>query len=372
MYDVLDFDHQGRGIIKIDNKVTFVDGAIKGEVIEIENLIEHKKYSTAKLKKVIESSDSRRKPMCKYYGACGGCDLMHIEYEKQLEYKKEKVKNIFKKYLNIEIEPNIIASDNELHYRNKITLHSKNNKTGFYMNKSEDIIYIDECLIANNAINKLLPLENSEKDIILRTNNIDVISNILPKSELIKEISGYKFYINVNSFFQVNDFICSKLFEQVDDFVNENDVVLDLYSGVGTLSVVAAKKAKKVYSVEINKSSYEDSLKSIELNNIKNIETYCMPAEKFVLDFKNKFNSLIVDPPRSGLDKETIEFINESEVSKILYISCDPLSLVRDLKLLRDNYNFNKVELLDMFPNTHHVETVVFMSRFGKECVKNQ
>lgn len=366
MYEVIDLDHQGRGIIKIDNKIVFVENALKGELIDVIIYEEHKNYSLAKIKNIKTPSIYRREAMCEYYDVCGGCNIMHTTYENQLNYKVEKVKNIFKKYLNLNLDLKIIRSKNELNYRNKITLHGDKTKLGFYQKKSNQLVYIKQCLLATKAINKLLPLKSKEQKVVLRSDKEEVISNILEKSTLIKEINGLKFKININSFFQVNDYICSKLFLHIQKFINKNDVMLDLYSGVGTLSIVTSLIAKKVYSVEINKFAYKDILDNSKLNNISNMEVYNLSVEKFVKIFTKDFNFLIVDPPRTGLGKEIINFILKRKPLKIMYISCDPLTLARDLKELLNDYDLKNTTLLDMFPNTYHVETIVLMSRVYK------
>lgn len=363
MHEVIDMDHLGRGIIKIDGKVVFVNGAITGDIIEVNIIEDKKKYSIGEIKTLITPSKDRREAICKYYNQCGGCNLMHMNYPSQVKYKKAKVQNIIKRYSNIEIDPIIIKSDKEFNYRNKITLHPSKEGLGFNKKNSNEVVKINNCKLAQEPINEVISDLDSDEDVILRCNDKEVISNILEKSDLIKEIKGYKFKINYNSFFQVNDYICSKLFELIEDFVEKEDNVLDLYSGVGTLSIVASSKAKKVYSVEINEYAYSNSLENIKLNNKTNIESILGDSAKVVLSFNKPFDTLIVDPPRSGLDKNTINFILNKKPNKLLYISCDPMSLGRDLNYLKETYKIKKSYVLDMFPNTHHCETVVVLEK---------
>ena len=162
--------------------------------------------------------------------------------------------------------------------------------------------------------------------------------------------------VDANSFFQVNHYICSKLFKLIEKNIDISNICLDLYSGVGTLSIVASKKAKKVYGIEVNNYSYKNAVKNLELNNIKNVKFINGLVEKEITKIKESVDVIITDPPRSGMDYVTIDTINKLKPKKIIYVSCNPLTLARDLNLLT-NYKLNFITLLDMFPNTHHVES---------------
>lgn len=354
-------DHLGRGIARIDNKITFIDNALEGEVVDIEIISNNKKYNEAKTTKIIKCSKDRRDVMCPYYNECGGCDLMHMNYEAELNFKKNKVINILKKYADVVIDPEVIKCNNEFNYRNKITLHYKDNKRGFYKNKTNDVIEIDKCLIARNKINEVLKdVKNKDKNIILRTNDKEVIYN--KESYLIKEINNYKFRISLNSFFQVNDYICSKLFDLIENYIEKDEKVLDLYSGVSTLSIVASKNASKVIGIEQNSYASSDGEYNIELNNLSNVEAINSKVEDIVKDLKRSFDTLIIDPPRKGLDNLTTNFILNSKFKKIIYVSCDPMTLARDINILKGKYLIKDFKILDMFPNTHHVECVTVLS----------
>ena len=139
--------------------------------------------------------------------------------------------------------------------------------------------------------------------------------------------------------------------------------MLDLYSGVGTLSIVASKKAKKVIAIEVNKNSYKNALINLELNGVDNVDFMCGKVEDLIDKINVKPDVIITDPPRSGMDKKTINIIKEYLPNKIIYISCEPMTLARDIKLLSENYTLNKVKCFDMFPNTYHVETFCVLER---------
>lgn len=356
-------NHEGKGIARIDNKIVFIPNALPGEKIKIKIIKSHKNFDEGLIEKYIETSPDRQTPICPYYGECGGCDIMHMNYTKQVEFKIEKVKNILKKFSNIDIEPIVIKSDKELRYRNKITLHYKNNKLGYMKAKTNEIIEINSCPLVMDYINKEInKLTNSKTDIIIRENTNGQIISSIENNKMIENINEYKFQIDTKSFFQVNNYICSKIFEIVEQNIEPNTTCLDLYSGVGTLSIVASKNAKFVYSIEINEHSHKNALENLKLNKIKNIKFILGDVSKEIKKIKEKINIIITDPPRKGMDKSTIDIIKELSPDKLIYISCNPMTLARDINLL-NNYELTKIYTLDMFPNTHHVECACILNK---------
>ena len=356
-------NHEGKGITKIDNKITFIPNILPKEVADIEITEEHKKFNLGKVTKYISTSDSRVIPACPYYGVCGGCNIMHMSYSAQLDFKKDKVKNILEKYAGIVTDLEIVPSNKVLNYRNKVTLHISNNKVGYMKELTNEVISIEKCLLLDNRLNEEIDniSDKTSDSYVIRTNGSDVISN--EKNDyLIMNINDYKFRIDIKSFFQVNSYICGLLFKELESNLDTTNNVLDLYSGVGTLSIVASKKAKKVIAIEVNKNSYKNALINLELNGVDNVDFMCGKVEDLIDKINVKPDVIITDPPRSGMDKKTINIIKEYLPNKIIYISCEPMTLARDIKLLSENYTLNKVKCFDMFPNTYHVETVVLLS----------
>ena len=395
-YLITDLNHLGQGITRIDNKITFVPKTVSGDIINLEITKSHKNYNEAKLLKIVKPSPDRIEYKCPYYNKCGGCNIANLEYTNQLKYKKEKVINIFKKYNKIDINPTIIASDEILHYRNKITLQY-NEKLGLYEEKTHNIIEIQECLLMPQKVNDIIKLLNkynyntSLQKIVIRIINNQVMINIIakdiPKSlieilknldvsvyhnskyisgnkVLIETLNNYKFSILPDSFFQINKIKTINLYNQIVEYANpqKEDKVLDLYCGVGTIGIYLSKYCKEVLGIEINKSSIENANINKKLNKIENISFIEADVSK-VLSMKYKADIIIVDPPRSGLDKNTIETLIKINPKKIVYVSCDPITLSRDINLLKNNYILKDVKLYDMFPETYHLETVVLLKR---------
>lgn len=350
-------DHDGRGIGYINNKIVFVSNALPNELVDIKIIKEKSKYFIGEVINIIEKSPYRIESNCPYYDKCGGCDLMHLSYENELNYKADKVKNVLKKYACVNIEPIIVKSDLRENYRNKITLHKGNNKPGYVKRNSNEILDIDSCKLVSDSINKYLQFNSVNEDVIVRCNEVgDVVST--SDKKIIMTINNLKYQIDINSFFQVNSNVTSKVFNHIINFIDNDDIVLDLYSGVGTLSILASTKAKYVYGIEVNDYSYRNALDNIILNKISNIEFLCGKVSDKIDLIKDNFNTIITDPPRSGMDKYTISVIKSKLPKKIIYMSCDPITLARDIKLLSDNYYIDNITLFDMFPNTKHVECV--------------
>lgn len=387
-------DDFGRGICYIDNKVTFVPNTIPNDLVEIKITKEFKNYNEGKLINILIPSKKRIEPKCPYFSKCGGCVLQNMNYKDTLEYKKEKVTNIFKKN-KLEINPIVIENANYYNYRNKISLKVIDKKIGYYEPKSHSIVEIDSCLVASNSINKVIPFikkmginnglvtircnKNDEVLIIIESKdklNIDVdsikeniklvgivINNKLFYGEdfLYENINGMFYKISYDSFFQVNPYIASKIFDIIKENINSNETVLDIYSGVGTLSLTASTVAKKVIGIEIVENAVLNAIHNAKINKINNVGFLLNDATKAITKLNLFFDKVIVDPPRAGLTKTVIDTIKKIKPKEIIYVSCDPQTLVRDIKLLSDLYTINKFYIADMFSFSYHVESICIL-----------
>ena len=385
---ITNLDHFGRGIAK-GKKPIFIDNALVGEIVEIEITKDRKKYSDGKVINYVKVSPLRVKSRCPYYDKCGGCNLLHLSYVEQLKYKENKVKEIIKKFSGLECVNSIIPSV-QYNYRNKVTLHVKQ-KLGYYEKKSYDIVAVDECLIVDDRINSLIKKLNNvdlntinkimirvtKNEIMLvieggrldissfeEVNTIIVDNQILKgRGYIIEKINDLKFMISPNSFFQVNRVGMIKIYNQVLKYVDNNTNVLDLYCGTGTIGIYLSSKAKNVLGIEINESAVKDALMNKEINNLNNIDFKLGDAGTVLDNINFKTDIIVVDPPRSGLDNLTIRNILKINPIKLIYVSCDPVTLARDLNLFKDRYNVFEITPFDMFSNTYHVECVALLQR---------
>ena len=394
--DIEKLDDFGRGIGYIDGKITFVPNTVPGDIVNINIIKEHKKYNEATIDNFIKYSEDRVKPPCPYFTKCGGCTLQNLSYENTINYKLNKIKNIFTKN-RIDINPEIISNPNPYNYRNKISLKVVDTKIGFYLNNTHNIIEIDECLIANPAINEcinyiknfniingnviircnqneeiLIIIESQDNltiDIELLKKKIKLVGIIINnktfygKNYLFERINNTLFKISYDSFFQVNPYIASELFQLISDNIKQYDKVLDLYCGVGTLSLNAASKALSVTGIEIVPNAILNAMFNASLNDLSNVHFVLNDVSDAITKIKLDFNKVIVDPPRAGLTKETIDILLKINPTSIIYVSCDPQTLVRDYKLLSDIYEIEKSYILDMFSYTYHVETVLILKK---------
>ncbi len=389
-------DHEGRGIGYIENKVTFLSNALQNEIVLCEILEEKKNYNIAKVIEYKQKSPKRRVPFCPFYEQCGGCHLEHMSYEDTLKYKKEKVENILKKE-KIQ-HPKIETIENALqkNYRNKLSLKIKEGRIGFYQKKTNILIEIKECALARGCINqcleKIRKLGIKNGYLTIRANYNEEILLVIETKEQVKfkeeewkdqkvvgvivnnktiygnnffyeRMNGFLFKVSYDAFFQINPYIANKLFSLIEENIEEKSIVLDLYAGVGTLGIVASKKASKVYSLEIIKNAILDNLENKKLNKRENIYPMLGEVEKNLPKIKDNFDTIIIDPPRKGLDKNSRNLIGKSKVKKVIYISCDPLTLARDLKELINHYEIKKFIILDMFSYTYHVESFCLLER---------
>lgn len=382
--------HDFRGITRVNNKVTFVSDALPGEVVDIRITNSKNNINEAESYAYIEKSSDRVLPICSYYGVCGGCDTCYIRYDIAVEYKKDIVIDIMKRYAGIDINPSIIYDGSIYEYRNKVSLKVSNGKLALVREGTNELVNISRCLLANDNINKIIEilsginLSGIYEVIIKGTDEImvavsgDIDSNIL--IDTLKEnvcsivlndkviygsdyitvkVNDFNYAVYPKSFFQVNTGMIERLYDKVKEYAGSGNKLLDLYCGAGTIGIYLANNFEYVKGIEINSDAVRSANLNKEINNIKNISFDCKRANEMgSLDY----DVVVVDPPRSGLDVTTIDKLLDGNVKKIVYVSCNPITLARDIKLLSDKYELKDITLFDMFPNTKHVECVSLLS----------
>ena len=411
---IIDILQDGRGVGKADSKVYFIEKAVLGEICDIEIIKEKKNFIEAKKIKTKKQSCHYKQPPCPYYYECGGCSIMDINYKSQIDLKKNLIKNALEKSSKIEIDDIEILKSKELGYRNKIRLKiTQEGKLAYSKKYSNDLVEIKDCLLAKDLIRENLgQIENitkeiskkypnsleeitiraNEKEILLNikikdekiisyiknqykdsTYNINLINkketiNISGKNYLYYNLLGKKFKITMNDFYQVNDYMTEKLYKTAKNFLGENQKVLDLFCGSATSSI--AINDDHVVGIEINKNAIKDAKENAKINGLKDYKFIAKNAKyidnKFIK--KEKIDAIVLDPPRSGLDKEIIKTIAKTKIKKLVYISCNPQTLARDINRFQDRgYKLEKIKACDMFSETMHVETVALLSKLNTE-----
>ncbi|KGN00428.1 23S rRNA (uracil(1939)-C(5))-methyltransferase RlmD [Clostridium botulinum D/C] len=455
--EILSLGFEGEGIAKIDNYAIFIPEAMIGEKVKIKIVKVKKNFAYGKLIEILETSKNREIPVCDIYTRCGGCSIQHFNYDAQLEFKKNRVKDCLERIGKLQVitkeEKNISYLDNKsaiLHdtlgmenpyrYRNKVQLpvgeENGEIKIGFYAPRSHDIIDMDICNIQDEVGDKVVTIikewmknynikpYNEEKNtgfirhimvrrgfntnevmvvIVTRTNelpykeelielilkNIDGVTSIVQninskktnvvlglnnitlygKDYISDYIGEFKFNISPLSFFQVNPIQTEVLYNKALEYaaLTGNEVVFDAYCGTGTISLFLSKNAKKVYGVEIVEDAIENAKINAKENNVNNAEFIVGKSEEVIPNLIKqgiKADVVVVDPPRKGCDKSLLDAIGNMKPDRIVYVSCDPGTLARDLAILDElGYATKEVQPVDMFPQTGHVENVVLLTR---------
>lgn len=381
--EIIDTAYGGYGVAK-EGKIIFVAHSVEGDVVDISVKKENKNFCYANINSIIQPSKHRIKAKCKYAGICGGCVFNHIEYNKQLEIKKSIVLNSIR---NIEYKNkiNIIKSPNE-HYRLRVNMIAQNGNIGFYKFNTNEFVNIDECIILkeklfckiknfvnhSNITGNIYAIEsNNDKtlsfaDIIKQNKNIDTsyFDGITIKQKKKIKIYGidktnYNTYfgevpLSHKSFFQSNHYLLDEFQKSAVKYFNEYDKnIVELYAGSGFFSVAIKNKLE---SLNIDYKLISSEISSDAVKIAKDIIKE--DASETLKKINYNVDSLFVDPPREGLDKKVIENIIRIKPKKIIYISCNPMTFSRDINLLKEYYQLIDLNIIDMFPDTYHIELI--------------
>ena len=384
IYDVVieSVDDIGNGVTRINNIVVFVPYTLSHEKVKIKIVNVSKRFAVGKVIEFITKSDKRCEVKCHCYNECGGCNFLHINFDDEKNIKINYINKLF----NINIES--VLTNNEYNYRNKATFHIKDGKIGYYSEKTNDIVEFNNCLLLDNRINdiynylKMSDL-NGITEVIIRVTTKDImivfkgekydindlINNfnitsiylndklIYGESYIIEEIDNIKYSIYPDSFFQVNKDNMKIMYDKAREYAGYGNNLLDLYCGTGTIGIYLKDNFKHIDGIEINNDSIKNANINKELNNINNINFVCGDAS---IAKNNNYDVIIVDPPRSGLSKKVIDFLDNSNAKRIVYISCNPKTLKRDIDLL-NNYSMTKLEIINMFNKTKHIECITLL-----------
>jgi 23S rRNA (uracil1939-C5)-methyltransferase len=361
----------GNGLARLDGKVVLTPFVLPGEVVRVE--IERAKNDLwrGRLIEVLQPSASRIAPGCPYFQRCGGCQYQHIDYPFQLEQKREILREALKRVGKIEFAGEIgVISGEPWQYRNRVQLHIEGGAVGYFGQGSRDLCAIDHCPIASPKLNETIgkiKAHRAATAVELFTNETEVQVNVIdrvPRPELTAlaalgvttpiEYAGFR--VSRNSFFQVNRFLIDQLVECAVGKA-QGEWAVDLYAGVGLFSVKLAERFGKVTAVESSSSAFRDLTHNFAQASVNaNVEDYLAGLLE-TPDF------ILADPPRAGLGKLIVKELARIRAPRLTIVSCDPATLARDLQgLLAENYNITKITLVDLFPQTFHLETVVELS----------
>ena len=370
----------GFGLMRTEDMgVVFIEGLLPGETGDCTLTGKKGSIPFYTADTVLTPSKDRREPLCPYFGECGGCNLLSLSYEAQVASKKQIYLETLERIGRLTNLPELeVITGPELGYRQRAQFasDSKNKRLGFFKRGSKEVVAISQCPLLTDNLNAILAESHQifrEYPTLKNLKTLDIGEKVL-SSPVLKDLTGQygtmhvennSFQLEGTSFFQSNSFLTEKLAYWADDELKGSNL-LDLFGGVGLFSVAHGAKFDSVTLVEQSKPMAEKALQSMKSNGLSNVKTYGQSAERFFQKSKaGEYDTIIVDPPRTGLSKEVRKGIASIAPQQILYISCDPTTQARDLEVLvnKKGYKVSKLALFDLYPNTHHIECAVLLEK---------
>lgn len=375
----------GHGLARDGEWVVMTPFALPGERVRVRVFRNHKNYSEADLMEVLEPSPQRVEPNCPLFGDCGGCQYQHLDYEGQKEWKRGQVTELMQRIggiTDVAIEPTH-GSPRQYNYRSKLTPHHPGRKArdfhiGFLRyGRRNQIIDVPQCPIATEAINEALPAERkklqAKKEKFKRGSTLllrDALEGVItdPKATVSEQVQGLVFQFKAGEFFQNNPFILPEMIEYALEQACQDDLryLVDAYCGVGVFALCAARRFEQVAGVEISAQAVEQARINAAANGIDNATFTIGKSEAIfeTLKFPGDESAMIVDPPRAGCDEAFLRQLLDFGPRRLVYVSCDPSTQARDLKILRaGGYKLERLQPFDLFPQTRHIENVATLSK---------
>ncbi|HUS37579.1 MAG TPA: class I SAM-dependent RNA methyltransferase [Verrucomicrobiae bacterium] len=358
---IQDIAFGGEGVARIDDFVIFVPFVALNEKVEVELTEVKKRFGRGKLLRIIEPSSDRVQPPCQYFGDCGGCQYQHIAYEAQLAMKHKQIGDLFERLAGLDpklVQP-VVPCPNPYGYRNRIMIRSQWDKTkqglniGFIRADNRLVVDIQECKISEPELSRQIQYVREHPP---HKGGIKVTLRIPPENWVVPR----------DSFFQNNFLLLPKLVEGVRDSVRSSGVkyLIDVYCGVGFFALETADLIERFTGVELDRLAIKAARENARNRKIENGEFVDGRAEdmlpRLLEQFPARETAVILDPPRTGCPPESIALLRQIKPKEIVYVSCHPATLARDLKLLTEEnlYAVERVTPFDMFPQTQHVECV--------------
>jgi 23S rRNA (uracil1939-C5)-methyltransferase len=429
------FTNSGEGVGRVEGFAVFVPYTIPGDRGRVRIKEVKKNFARGELVDLLEEGPGRIEPVCPVYGYCGGCQLQHVDYKRQLELKTQLVKDAITRIggFPADLVREIKGAAKIWNYRNRGQFplaHNGSNQIGFFKAGSHQLVPIENCFLQHEKINQLLEVarsylsrlkgnnlkhlvfkvspetektmavfvtqnenfpEGEEFALFLREQVPDlasIVQNINPKpygpvlgrksrviwgeESLEDKMNDLEFSVSAESFTQVNPEQTKILYKEALEAagLTGKETVIDAYCGIGTITLLLARQAKMVYGIEFIPEAIEDARENAEKNRIGNVDFVVGKVEEVLPRMAAKeirTEVIVVDPPRKGCEPEVLQAMAEMGPERIVYVSCNPATLARDLKLLAgQGYEPKYVQPVDMFPQTHHVECVTLMSKVEK------
>ncbi|ADC89803.1 RNA methyltransferase, TrmA family [Thermocrinis albus DSM 14484] len=398
-----------------DGRVYLVRYAAPGEVVRAQIIREKRDYSEATVEKVIIPSGTRRNPPCRYYTHCGGCQIQHMDYSAQLEAKNDILLDNLKrigKLQSVNLGPPVV-SGSEFHYRLRVQFKVEDGKVGFFAWGTHQLVDIEECLLVHRDINQIIPTLRElsrqvkdlreihvlyspwEKEFLLKLVTVSPIDKdrlrklkelyippqvvgvgnytmlrdtpvrryFLGRDFTFIQVGPYRYRVSADSFLQVNYTLYEEFVNAVLEKVQRVRKAVEIHCGIGFFSLPLSQRAEFLYASDVNQVAVRDAQYSARINSVDKV---VFVHERAVDTLKNLagevIDLLVVDPPREGLSEGETQLILSNKPKNIVYVSCNPSTLARDLKVLsKGGYSLKVIRLVDNFPQTYHVESVSFL-----------
>jgi len=386
----------GKGLGRLGGKVVMTPFVLPGEVARVEAVREHPGFVEAALVGVLSSSPHRVEPFCPYFARCGGCHYQHAAYEFQLAQKAEILRETLRRAGNIAAEDfGVVSGQSPRYYRNRVQLHISGGEIGFRQAASRRICPVSLCPVASPALNDALAalrrmapdrrFPKFVRSIELFTNESQVQLNVIDSAQPVARrffewcaeaipgaragsldypAAGRLFRVSRRSFFQVNRFLIDAL---VDTAVGEaeGETALDLYAGAGLFSMALCARFRSVTAVESSAAAARDLAHNAQ-RAACGVRVEQSSAERFLEGLARPPDFVLADPPRAGLGRAVVRSLLRLAPPRLALVSCDPATLARDLEWLTSGgYRIDRVRMVDLFPQTFHIETVAFLSLGG-------
>jgi len=385
-----------------DGRAAFLPFALPGEKVLAQIVEEKRGHVRAVPIKILSASPERIQPRCRHFQTCGGCHYQHMPYDMQLRVKESVLREQLERIAGIASPPlkAIIPSPQPWNYRNFVQFHlAPEGRLGFNSAGSNRVVAVEECFLPLDALNEVWPNLDLEPvpdltRVSLRAGAEDDIQLILesqsdlPEMEfeldmpisavhlgrgvplllagdpfVLMQVKEQVFKVSAGSFFQVNTAQAAAMVDEVLSLLplNGSETLLDVYSGVGLFSAFLAPRVNRLIAVESSAAACDDFVANLDA--FDNVELYMGAAEDILNHLPVKPDAVLLDPPRAGLAKPALDALVKMQPGKIVYVSCDPATLARDLKrLISAGYRLDSCRPVDMFPQTYHVETVALLS----------
>lgn len=375
----------GHGVGRVDGWVVFVPFCLPGELVRARVYRNDKNFSQADLVSILEPSPDRVAPQCPVFGECGGCQYQHLTYDAQLAWKTRQVRELLQHMAKIEFPVNPCHGSPQLwNYRSKITPHfaapqdGEIKEIGFLaVGRRSQLVDVPQCPIALDTINAALPELRADvrrqaksykrgATLLIRATEGHIETN--PKAVVTEKVGDIAFDFLAGDFFQNNPYILPEFTGHVAEKakVGGTKYLVDAYCGSGLFALTLAKHFDQVAGVEVSETAAEWAARNAEKNGITNAKFLAASAEAIFaqIDFPAAETAVVIDPPRKGCTREFLDQLAAFAPARVVYVSCDPATQVRDLAIMQEQgFKLEDIQPFDLFPHTRHLECVMTLVR---------